>query len=154
MMQSSLVVAVNTNANHHYPTQGNIFIMPTLTKIDSMRGIASGGNLDEAKKLAAKMSPAERQELAASLKAAAKPQTGSAEHRLANIHAAAKSSDPKKLQAYTAAINGLRRLGFEIDRIAASGNAADLDVVMTKLKWSMAERIFLKSNLLAIGAVS
>jgi hypothetical protein len=126
----------------------------TMTKIDSMRGVASGGNLDEVKKLAAKMSPAERQELVASLKAAAKPQTGTSEHRLANIKAAASSTDPKKKGAYTAAVNGLRRLGFEIDRIAASGNAADLDDAMKKFKWDMTQRIFLKSNLLAIGAIS
>jgi hypothetical protein len=76
------------------------------------------------------------------------------EQRLANIRAAASSSDPKKKQAFNLAVNSLRRLGFEIDQIATSGSTVDLDAAMKKFEWAMAERICLKSNLLAVGAIS
>jgi hypothetical protein len=124
--------------------------MPTL------RLVAVNSRLSEAKAIADKMTDEERKVFADSLNASlsAAKTAGSPQARLDNVKTAASSKDPKRKQAFTAAINSLRRLGFEIDQIAASGNAADLDEAMKRFKWGMAERIALKSNLLAIGAIS
>ena len=122
-----------------------------------MRGVASGGNLEEAKALAQRMSAAEYQEFMKSLKASHKPNTGTAEHRLANVKAAAQSADPKKKRAYDDAVRSLRGLGFEIDSIAASGSTRELEAAMKQRSdWrdDTARRIVLKSNLAAVGAIS
>jgi hypothetical protein len=78
-------------------------------------------------------------------------QVPAAKGRLAKVQAAAK--DPIKQQAFTNAVRGLRRLGFEIEQIAASGNVAELDRVMADKKWTTTERISLKHSLAIVGAI-
>jgi hypothetical protein len=71
--------------------------------------------------------------------------------RLANIKAAA--ADPVKSKVFEAAVVGLRRLGMEIEQIAASGSVADLDKAMRERKWKDFERFGLKAKLAAVGAI-
>jgi hypothetical protein len=78
-------------------------------------------------------------------------QVPAAKGRLAKVQAAAK--DPIKKVAYDNAIRGLRRLGMEIDAVAASGNVADIDEAMTEKKWTNTERISLKHSLAIVGAI-
>ena len=106
--------------------------MSTLTKIPHMRAI----NADKV--------------MASKIQAAAA--MADSQTRLANIRAAA--SDPKRKIAFNNAVRALGRLGFAIDQIAASGGTAQIDEAMKKLKWSTNERIALKANLSAVGALA
>jgi hypothetical protein len=111
--------------------------------------------LTEAKAIADKMTDEERKVFADSLTASlSAAKTGSPQQRLANIQAAASSSDPKKKQAFNLAVNSLRKLGYEIDQIAASGSTKEIEDVMKKYSWDQARRVTLKSQLLAIGAIA
>jgi hypothetical protein len=71
--------------------------------------------------------------------------------RLAKVLAA--KQDPVKKTAFDNAVRGLRRLGFEIEAIAASGSIAELDRVMAEKKWTSTERISLKHSLAIVGAI-
>jgi hypothetical protein len=59
---------------------------------------------------------------------------------LANVQAAASSSDPKKKQAFNLGVNSLRKLGYEIDQIAASGSTKEIEDVMKKYSRRAASR--------------
>jgi hypothetical protein len=77
--------------------------------------------------------------------------TSAQNSRLTNVQAAAQ--DPTKKVAFKNAVSGLRRLGLEIEQIAASGNVSELDKAMTALGWTQLERFTLKNNLHACGAI-
>jgi hypothetical protein len=125
----------------------------TMTRID--RTVAVNNNLSAARDIAEKMTDDERQVFATYLgQLSAAKQVSSPQGRLDSVKAAAKSEDRRVSQAYVNAVNGLRRLGFELDQICASGATRDLDAAMKKARWSSEQRIDLKLNLTKIGAIA
>jgi hypothetical protein len=140
--------------------------MPTLTKIDHMRGVKSaellpvlsiGAKSSVTSELTLEEARALRDSLdkqIEKIEAATQKQADSPQKRLANVQAAASSKDPKKLQAFTLAVNSLRKLGFEIDAICASGSTKELEDQMKKYSWDTTRRMVLKSQLAQIGAIA
>jgi hypothetical protein len=124
-----------------------------MTRIEKI--IAVNSNLSAARDIAEKMTDDERKTFAVFLgEMAAAKQVSSPQGRLASVTAAAKSEDRRVSQAYVAALNSLRRLGFELDQICASGATRELDEAMKKARWSSEQRIDLKLNLTKIGAIA
>jgi hypothetical protein len=72
--------------------------------------------------------------------------------RLARLNACAQ--DEKYAVAFKTALRGLRRLGLDIEKIAAAGDTTALDKAMTEQRWSIEERIQLKTVLANIGGIS
>jgi hypothetical protein len=107
--------------------------MPTLTKFsDSIKAIRTDG---------------------ISINAAA-TKTTTARERIANMSAAAISTNPKTKAAYDFAKRGVERLGFSLDQVATAGAVRDLDKRMSELKWDTEQRIALKTALAACGAIA
>ena len=77
--------------------------------------------------------------------------TDASKKRLANIRAAAEN--PAKKAAFNGAVMGLKRLGLDLEKIAASADVAAIDKAMADMRWSVDQRFTLKSNLASIGAV-
>jgi hypothetical protein len=126
--------------------------MTTMTRIPSMGGV--NAKLAELKATTDKMTLDERKALLESLTESIRVDAAAVDapkRRLAKVQAAA--TDPKKTQQFKDAVIGLRRLGMEIEQIAASGSIADLDHAMAERKWTPLQRFALKGNLAAVGAI-
>jgi hypothetical protein len=124
----------------------------TMTKIDRITAV--NATLAEITATAEKMTLDERQSLLASLTESVRIDAGAVDaskRRLESIKAAA--SNPAKQKAFAGAVMGLRRLGLEIEAIAASGSIQDLDRAMDTAKWSQNQRFALKTHLAAVGAL-
>ena len=74
--------------------------------------------------------------------------------RMASVKASAISTNPKAKAAYDFAKQGVERLGFSLDSIAADGGVRELDKVMTEKRWTNEQRIQLKSALARCGAIA
>ena len=85
---------------------------------------------------------------------AAAAKTTTAQQRIANISAAASTSNPKLKEAYLCAKHAAERLGFSLDKIAEAGGTRELDKAMTEKRWPTEQRIALKSALHAVGAIA
>lgn len=71
--------------------------------------------------------------------------------RMSRLKAAA--ADPNQAVAWKSALRGMRRLGLDIEKIAATGDVKDLDRAMSEARWSSDERVQLKTILASIGAI-
>ena len=72
---------------------------------------------------------------------------------MASVKASAISTNPKAKAAYDFAKQGVERLGFSLDSIAADGGVASYKV-MTEKRWTNEQRIQLKSALARCGAIA
>lgn len=80
--------------------------------------------------------------------------TDGPKRRLESVKAAATSTDPRKKEAFQGAVKMLKRLGVEIDAIAASGDASSLASKMKELKWAPVQQTQLKLYLNIIGCTA
>jgi hypothetical protein len=124
-----------------------------LTKFaDSMRGV--NAKLGDLKAVASELTLAEKRQLLETLTAdiqAAASVVDGPKRRLESVKAAATSTNQRTKEAFTGAVKMLKRLGVEIDAIAASGDVSSLASKMKALKWASVERTQLKLYLSIIG---
>jgi hypothetical protein len=127
--------------------------MATLTKFaDVMRGV--NGNISGLKAATEGLSLSDKKALleilSKDVEAAASVADGP-RRRLESVKAAATSTNQRTKEAFTGAVKMLKRLGVEIDAIAASGDVSSLASKMKALKWASVERTQLKLYLSIIG---
>ena len=70
--------------------------------------------------------------------------TDASKKRLANIRAAAEN--PAKKAAFNGAVMGLKRLGLDLEKIAASADVAAIDKAMADMRWSVDQRFHAKKQ--------
>jgi hypothetical protein len=127
-----------------------------LTKFaDQMRGVNS--KIADLKAATSDLTIAEKRQLLESLTSDIQAASGVVDgpkRRLAAVQAAATSTSPRTKEAFRVATSMLKRLGTEIDAIAASGDISPLEEKIKALKWSSLQRTELKLMLGIIGAIT
>jgi hypothetical protein len=73
------------------------------------------------------------------------------ERRISRIEAASKN--PAMEVPFKTALRSLRRLGLDIDKIAAAGDCKELDRALSEQQWGVDQRWQLKAILKSIGVL-
>ena len=127
--------------------------MVTLTRFaDTMRGVNS--NIDGLRAATQGLSLSEKKALLEVLSADVQAAVDGPKRRLESVKAAAVATDLRTQGAFKTAVKMLKRLGTELDVIAASGDISGLEKKTRELKWPPEQRTQLKLCLHIIGATS